>query len=92
MSKKIFIILAIYGLTIFVVVIYTILLASKINDNQSIGLLFAPPALVVLGTCAESVLFAIIFYKHFKELWPVLSIPFLFLAFCGLCLAALYLV
>ncbi len=77
MTKRALII-RIYGLTAIACAIYTIYLIVTLQDkSNSIGIPFAFIGLLGLSIFIESILFAIIFFRHIKEIWKTLLPAFL---------------
>jgi hypothetical protein len=84
MNKRFKIILSVFGLTFLACIIYTIYLAKTIEESATIAIPFA--FIFILGSAlfCESIIFTLIFIKHFKEVLPLLLPVFLVTAFVPL--------
>jgi flagellar basal body-associated protein FliL len=72
MKKPIIIILSVFALTILAGLIYTVYLAKTIPESATIGIPFAFIAVTGLALFSESIIFALIFYRHLSIIWTVL--------------------
>ncbi|MFM2048573.1 MAG: hypothetical protein RI955_1121 [Bacteroidota bacterium] len=77
MNRRLIIILSIFGLTFLACIIYTIYLAKTNGESATIAILFAFVFVFGLALFCESIIFALIFVRHIKEVLPLLTPVFL---------------
>jgi len=81
MNKRFKIILSVFGLTFLVCIIYTIYLSVKIEESATLAIPFAFIAVLGLALFCESIIFALIYIRHLKEVLPLLLPVFLLTGF-----------
>jgi hypothetical protein len=77
MNKQVAIILGTFFLTVVAGLIYSVYLFRTVQESATLGIPFAFVVLTGLLLFVESVVFAVLFYKHLATTWPILLPIFL---------------
>lgn len=77
MKRPVTIILGTFILTVIAVLIYSVYLFKTIDESSTIGIPFAFVSLTGLALFVETIVFAIVFFKHLARTWTILLPVFL---------------